>query len=284
MSQAVQQTDVSWSTRIEELVGAGEVQLPPLPEVAIRIQEILSSDSINMRDLGKLLTQDPAIATALLRLANSAAFGGLGRIERLSDAVQRIGLRQVGAIVTGLSLKGHFTEGAPEKLHLLQVLWDHSVTSAFAARNIARTAGANQERAFLGGLLHDCGKVLVLSALDRMEVEGLEFAPSAALMMELMNELHTGLGYGVLTAWELPAELADVARLHEEHVEGADKVLLAVQAANMITRKLGFHLEPDEDLMLIGHPVMDDLGLDDLAVATLMIDMEDHLAEMKRLF
>lgn len=249
----------------------------------MRVQEVLNSPSINMRELGSLLTRDPAIVAALLRLANSAAFGGLGRIERLPTAVQRIGLKQVGAIVTALGLKSHFEHPSPEKKALLGTLWDHSVTSAFAARSIARRVGANQERAFLGGLLHDCGKVLVLAAADRIEEDGLGFEASPELLMELMDQLHAELGYGVLMSWNLPEELAVVARDHSDFVDDADPLLLCVQAANLITRKLGFHLQPDESITLVGHPVMDDLGLDDLTIATMMIDMEDHLVEMKAL-
>ena len=279
-----QATERSLASRITELVENDAVQLPPLPEVAMRVQEVLNSPSINMRELGSLLTRDPAIVAALLRLANSAAFGGLGRIEKLPVAVQRIGLRQVGAIVTALGLKEHFEHPSPEKRAILEVLWDHSVTSAFAARAIARRVGENQERAFLGGLLHDCGKILVLVALDRVEEEGLGFEPSRDLMIELMNELHGELGRGVLARWNLPDELAQVAASHDSYVEDADALLLSVQAANMITKKLGFHLEPDDTITLVGHPVMADLGLDDLTIATLMIDMEDHLAEMRAMF
>ncbi len=281
MMQTVEATEMSLAARVTALVGNDQVQLPPLPEVAMRVQEVLGSDQINMRELGSLLTRDPAIVAALLRLANSVAFGGLGRIEKLPAAVQRIGLKQVGAIVTALGLKGHFEHPSPEKRALLEALWDHSVASAFAARAIARRVGENQERAFLAGLLHDCGKVLVLKAVDKIEEEGLGFAASRELLVELMTQLHPSLGHRVLVEWNLSEELAVIARDHHEVDEGADTMMLCVQAANLITRKLGFHLEPDETIALVGHPVMDSLGMDDLTIATMMIDMEDHLAEMK---
>ena len=279
----VAKNETSLAAQIATLVANDEVALPPLPEVAMRVQEVLSSPTINMRELGSLLTRDPAIVAALLRLANSAAFGGLGRIEKLPVAVQRIGLRQVGALVTALGVKTHFEHPSPEKREILGVLWEHSVTSAFAARAIAKRVGSNQERAFLAGLLHDCGKVLVLTAMDKIEEERLGFEPSRELLMELMTELHGTLGYTVLTSWNLPEELALVARDHGVFDDDADTLLLCVQAANLITTKLGFHLVPDETITLVGHPVMVDLGLDDMAIATMMIDMEDHLAEMKAL-
>ena len=182
MMEAVQETGQSLAFRIREMVTADEVQLPPLPEVAMRVQEILSSEIADTKELDRLISEDQAIVAALLRLANSAAFGGLRQVEDLSTAIQRIGLRQVGALVTGLSLKGHFNQGTGIKKELFEVLWDHAVTSAFAARAIARTVGFDSEKAFLAGLLHDCGMVLVLTAVARIEKMGEDLRPTRNML------------------------------------------------------------------------------------------------------
>ncbi len=255
-----------------------------LPEVAIRAQEILSSPELDTRELGEVLTGDQAIAAALLRLANSAHFGGMQEVNTVLGAVQRIGMREVGAIVTGLSLKGHFDHPSPDKKALLQALWDHAITTAFAAQVLAQRVGVDEERAFLGGLLHDCGKVLVLSCVDKMENDGPGFTLSRELILELMDDLHCELGCHLLVSWNIPGELATVARDHQIRIPGASDLLLCVQAANMITRKMGFHLSPDPELNLTGRPIIEDLGINDIELATLMIDMEDHLEEMKSLF
>ncbi len=285
MTGVVQQTSRSLASRVRALVEADDVQLPPLPEVATRVQQILSSDDPDMRELDQLLSQDPAIVAALLRLANSAVFGGLRRVEGLSTAIQRIGFRQLGAIVTGLSLKGHFSKGSGVKKELLGVLWDHSVTSGFAARAIALLVGADSEKAFLAGLLHDSGKVLVLTAVDKLEEHGFADPPTREVLVELMDELHAELGYGVLTEWNLPEDVASIAKTHEdENADSSDQVLACVKAANLITRKLGFHLQPDPEMSVVENPVIENLDLDDMTVATMMVEMEDHLLEMKQLF
>jgi HD-like signal output (HDOD) protein len=285
MTGVVEQSSRSLASRVRALVEADDVQLPPLPEVATRVQQILSSDSADMQELDRLLSQDPAIVAALLRLANSAVFGGLRRVEDLSMAIQRIGFRQLGAIVTGLSVKAHFSQGSGVKKELLAVLWDHSVTSGFAARAIAMLVGAESEKAFLAGLLHDSGKVLVLTAVNKLEEHGFAEAPTRDVLIELMDELHAELGYRVLTEWNLPGDVASIAKMHEdEEPANNDQLLSCVMAANLITRKLGFHLEPDPEMSVIEHPVIESLGLDDITVATMMVEMEDHLLEMKQLF
>jgi HD-like signal output (HDOD) protein len=103
MTRTVELTGTSLATRIMELVEDSRVQLQPLPEVAIRAQELVSDRQASVRHLGDLLSEDPAIVAALLRLANSPVFGGLGRIDTLTAAVQRIGVRQVAVIVTGVT-------------------------------------------------------------------------------------------------------------------------------------------------------------------------------------
>lgn len=285
MTGVVEQTSRSLASRVRALVEADDVQLPPLPEVATRVQEILSSDEADMAELDRLLSEDPAIVAALLRLANSAVFGGLRRVEGLAMAIQRIGFRQLGAIVTGLSVKGHFAGGRGVKKELLEEIWDHSVTSGFAARSIALLVGADSEKAFLAGLLHDSGKVLVLTAVNKLEKHGFAEPPTKDVLIELMDELHAELGYGVLTDWNLPEDIAEIARSHEgADAEAADSLLACVNAANLITRKLGYHLNPDPEISVIEDPIIENLGLDDMTVASMMVDMEDHLLEMKQLF
>ena len=284
MENTVVATETSLASKVRELVASDSVQLPPLPAVAVKAREMLASENFQTSALGELLGQDAAIVASLLRLANSAAFGGLGRVENLSSAMQRIGFRQVGAIVTGLCLKGHFEHPSPEKRALLEVLWDHTVTSAFAARSIASRIGVDGERAFLSGLLHDCGKVLVLRAVDHLEEEVLDYPVTEDLVRELMEVLHAELGHRVLTDWNLPEEVCEVALNHGRRGAKGDDLMLCVKAANLITRRLGFHLDPDPELTVAEDPIIEDLGLDDLTIATLMVDMEDHLSEMKNLF
>lgn len=277
-------TEQSLASRIAELVESDSVQLPPLPAVVLKARELLSSDNVNAKALGTLLAEDAAIVAALMRVANSASFGGLGRIDNLNSAIQRIGQRQVGAIIMGLGLKNTFRHNQPAKARVLELLWNHSVTSAFAARAIAGRIGLDPERAFLAGLLHDCGKVLVLSALDAIEHRDATEMVTEGAMIELMNALHCELGHRVLQSWKLPDDVAEVALVHHAKAHAGQELVLVVQAANLITRRLGFHLEPDPTLSVVDDDIIDELGLTDVQVATMMVDMEIHLEEMRKLF
>jgi putative nucleotidyltransferase with HDIG domain len=284
VNTVVQTTGSSLAQRITDLIDADEIPLPSLPAVVMKAQQLLASDNASAGALSNLLSQDPAMVAALMRLANSATFGGLGRVESLNSAIQRIGQSQVGAIVTGIGLKDQYQHADPARASVLKVLWTHSVTSAFAAKTIASKIGVNAERAFLAGLLHDCGKVLVLTALDVLKKKGELRAVTPDTVRDLVHALHSLLGHRVLTAWGFPVTVAEAALLHHEPAQSGQDLILLVQAANLITRRLGYHLQPDPTISVVGDPVVEELGLTDVQIAALMVDMEMHLEEMQRLF
>lgn len=284
MAPVVATTEQSLAQHIIDLIDADQVPLPSLPAIVVKAQQLLASDSVSPAALSNLLSQDAAMVAALMRIANSATFGGLGRVDSLNAAIQRIGQTQVGAIVTGIGLKDQYDHRDPVRAKTLRALWTHSVTSAFAARTIAHKIGINVERAFLAGLLHDCGKPLVLSAMDVLRKKGKFRSVTPVVMCELTRSLHTLLGNRVLVSWSFPDEVAQAALLHHEPALPGQDMVLLVQAANLITRRLGYHPEPDPETTVVDHPVIAELGLSDVQVAALMVDMELYLEEMQRLF
>lgn len=273
------------ATRIRELVQSGEVALPPLPEIATRLIDLLRNEkAADPHSVSALVRNDPAIAASILRLANSASFGGLRHIEELDMAVARLGLRQVSALVTAISHKGHFAHADPERRELLHRLWDHSIVCAMGAKHLAGLAGDDRGEAFLAGLLHDVGKLMVLEALDRIEASGRTSA-TPVVVRELMELLHTELGHEVLVSWKIPEPVCRAAlHHHDSNTAPEDLLVLRVQAANSIARKLGSSDEPDPDLDLFEDPAVDGLHLTDLELATLMVDVEDEILQVRSLF
>lgn len=275
----------SLAAQIREAVGSGVLTLPPLPEAAARVLGLLRDEAgVDASRLAELIELDPTMAAAVLRAANSAAFGGLRALSEVGPAVARLGARQVGAVVTSASVKGHFTSGVPAKMALLHTLWDHAVATATTCRRLAASGGGDPAEAFLAGLLHDTGKLLVLKGVDRLEESGTGTL-TATVVQELMAMLHPDLGYRALVAWKIPEPICEVALQHHSPAPaGSQPLLLRVQAANAIARKLGAHERPAPDLDLMEVPAVDRLNLGELEVAALMVDVEDDLARIRGLF
>jgi HD-like signal output (HDOD) protein len=273
----------SLAEQIRQLGEDGEITLPPLPEIATRLAELLQDEeSAETRQVAELIEKDPAIASAILRMANSASFAGMKPVTDVNASVARLGMRQVSLLVTAIAHKGHFTTSDPRKVDLLHALWDHAVATAIAARHLAAAGGDDRSEAFLAGLLHDTGKLLVLKGIDHLEKKKRQPAMTMPVVEELMSMLHARLGHVVLTAWNIPVPACRAA-LHHHDAEPHDLLVLRVQAANAIARKLGAHPHPDPDLVLVDVPAVERLNLGDLELATLIVDVEDEFQQVRAL-
>lgn len=283
MSETAQ---LSIADTIKQLIETDTVQLPPLPRVAMKLKAMLDSDEADARKVSQLIETEPAMAASVMRVANSTAFGGLRAVTELPQAIARLGMKQVSSIVTALALKGHFVDESKEKRARLQALWDHSIGSAFSARQIATKIQEDPDQAFLAGLLHDVGQLLVLKAVDHLEADpAFETPITDTVRDELMDGMHPELGHDALTNWKLPEPVCLAARHHEDPEEkSSDALLLCVQAAILVTKKMGLHADPVPEINLLAEPVIEAIGISDVELAELMIDLEDELEEVRKLF
>ena len=271
--------------KIRRAVERGEIHLPPLPQVVSQIEGLLADGSqASTKRIAELIRSEPAMAATVLRMANSAAFGGLHRISDLSHAVARLGFRQVSSVVTALAHSGHFRSKDPGMEPMLKTLWGHAVSTALGAKRLAESMSADPEESFIAGLLHDTGKLLVLKAVDCIESEKKPSNVTPAVLDELMDTLHTELGHQTLVSWHLPEPICQVAlRHHEEELDFEEMLTIRVQVADGITRKIGEHPKPEPDLDLLELRSVELLNLSDLELASLIVDLEDEVAEVKRL-
>jgi HD-like signal output (HDOD) protein len=270
---------------VRRIVDGGKIALPPLPNLVNRLMELLKDqDRASSRKVANLVGTDPAVAATLLRWANSAAFGGLNPVSDLSLAIARIGFRQVTSAVTALAHSGHFRSDDPVKSRLLESLWGHAVTTAMASKHIAGLTGGEPEQSFVAGLLHDTGKLLVLRAVDHLETrDGVDITPP--VLDELMDVLHTELGHRTLASWRVPEPICHAAlHHHDEEVDPDHPLAVRVQAADAVACKMGFHLKPDPEMDLVSLPAIEYLNLSDIEMASMMVDLEDQIAEVRNLF
>ena len=276
----------SVADQIRALVKKGEVSLPPLPELATRLLQLLrDEDRADLNTAGALIEREPAMAASVLRMANSASFGGLRRLEDPGEAIGRLGLRQVSSLVTAVSHRGHFESGDPERKQSLRVLWDHAVATALASKSLAAREGADLAESFLAGLLHDTGKLLVLKGADHLESHAGVPPLSANAVDELMDVLHCELGEQTLAQWRLPEAICRVARRHHDDATApGDPLLMRVRVGDAVARKLGAHLHPEPELNLLELPAVEQLQLGDLEVAALMVDVEEEFSRVRQLF
>lgn len=272
----------SMAKRIETAILEGTVAMPTMPDLCHRIIETTRSETADANQLALLLEHEPATLAGVMRVANSASFAGLRPVGDMMSAVTRLGFRHVSLIATMVLHKGLFTSDTMENRARLTRLWDHSVASAMASRRLAVEAGVDPTEAFLAGLLHDTGCLLIIKAIDQLGTRTGEVAPSEETILEIHALLHARLGAHAIESWKLPSSVARVAlRHHDVHIEAGDMLVAVVQVADALSRRMFAHTPDDAAIDLMQVPGVEVLHLSELELAALLVDVEDEFAHLK---
>lgn len=216
--------------------------LPTLPEVALRIQELLRTDEVSIARVVKEIQSDPALTVRLLRVANSAAVRGGRNVDSIQQAVTRLGLEYTRLLVNGLVLEQMFRSDNPALRERLRRCWCESVEVAALARAVAAHCTLLQpEMAMLGGLVHRIGTLPIL----RMAEAHAELIPSPEALDEVIGELCPRVGKMVLRAWNFPVELVELPalwpQLDRDHGGVADYADVVIVAVTRLRSHYGQH-------------------------------------------
>jgi putative nucleotidyltransferase with HDIG domain len=268
--------------RINQLIDTGKLNLPVCNPAILQLSSALASGSQHINEIEKLIITDQALVAEILRAANSPFYCGLSPVRSIRNAIVRLGLQQVQRLMVLASEQAQYRARDGELNQLLNKLWQHASTSGIAAQWLATRLQMSgfEEICFLGGLLHDIGKLIILRAIDEIKkVDGPDMIVSADLLQEILSTTHCELGYKLLQSWNLPEEYCSIARDHHANELPADNVSLAiVRLANESCRKLGVGLESSPDLVLAATPEAGMLRISELLLAELEVMLEDHLA------
>jgi putative nucleotidyltransferase with HDIG domain len=190
-----------------------ELILPTIPEVAFKIRRAINDEKANSSKIARIVQIDPSITARLIKISNSPMYRGRKRIESCPEAITRIGLKAAQDIVTAFSLKAVFTARSPFIRHRMIELWSHSsFVAAISAVLAYKAKGFDPDRAMLAGLIHDIGKVPILTFADRH----IELAENTAHLDETIDRMHRLIGLNIIRQWNFPADFDDVV-IHSEN-------------------------------------------------------------------
>lgn len=152
---------------VVDLIKRDNVNVPPYPVVAMRLQRLVGEEDFGMGDLQRVIGGDPVLAATILRYANSAAFRGVTPTSTLEAAITRIGANEVCKIAIATSVGAHaIVTGCLSSLR--RRYWRISMTSAMLCRALAYWRKSNPEEAFICGLLHDFGQVVATACFEEV--------------------------------------------------------------------------------------------------------------------
>jgi HD-like signal output (HDOD) protein len=219
--------------------------LPTLPEIHLRIARALEQEYPNVADVSRMLSLDPVLSGRVIRMANSALFGGSGRTGSVKEAILRIGTLETRNVVITAAVMNTFDRST--SCFDLREFWKLAIASALLARQIGRDLRFREpEQAYLAGLVHCLGEaILALYFPDRF-ARAIEDARSeeCALVEAVWAEFgftHPGLCARVLEKWNFSPEIVEAVEYQLDPGEAPNAALLAsvVFAADRICRDLG---------------------------------------------
>lgn len=260
--------------------------LPPLPEVAQRVLKASRDPEVGVNDLAQLIGEDAVMASKVIRLANSPLYSGLTEIHDLRSACMRIGLHQVANAAQAVTFSGLFVSSKPQYRAVLQEFWRHAVASAYGAQAIARlTAAPEADALFLMGLLHDIGKLAMLTVTAKAADGPLARLKSHPdLFQEVLDAWHPLVGLHTVRHWRLPNLFGVVALCHEQPALTPNQNWLpAVHTVCLASLLAHACVHPDsegEHGSLVNHLSARYLNLNDLKLAGLRVDLEDTLSNI----
>ena len=265
----------------DEFMGSDKTVLLPFDRSSLRIQQEIGKEEPSAQLIEKLIVSDPALTSQVLRMANSAFYRGLTKVSTVRNAMVRIGITEIGNIVSLVTHRKNFHSKDAVIREILTKLWVHSVGCAIGSQWLALRRGLKDQchEAFIAGLLHDVGKLFLITTIDAIMTSGrITSRPSPELMNELMESMHVKYGYSLLKNWNLPEVYCEIALRHHEEECGDDNlILLLVRLSNFACHKMGIGSHEDPSLLLAATPEAHSLGLSELALAELEIKLEDSV-------
>lgn len=227
-------------------------ELPPLPRALTEALRVVRSDSLSAGGCVQAIEQDAVLAARMLRLANSPFYGACGRVSSVGDAVRLLGLRTVASVVVAVSMHSLLARWHEGDSHLFQAYWQHAVATATAARELASAAGVDPDEAFLAGLLHDLGRLVLAvfvpgpARLARAHAMTEDIDPRDA-EARFIGRAHDDVGAAVAGHWLLPEPIVAAIGLHHAPPPAAECSTAALAAVTHVADAIAHAMDLADD-------------------------------------
>jgi putative nucleotidyltransferase with HDIG domain len=258
--ESVAETVARFRERFLEKIAAREFELPMLPEVASKVLAASQDANCDARKLSDMIHKDAALAGHVLRISNSALYGGTVPIVSLQQAVSRLGMKKIReiALLVACQTKVFSVPGHDAQI---RALFKHCVAAGAYAQEIARLRRWNVEEAFLAGLLHDAGKPVLLQLLVDMQKE-LALGIESGMLEDVLDEMHGSVGGQLVESWKLPERMAEAISMHHRphDAQTAEQLAMTIRMADDLAHFAMETKDVDEEL-LRHHPMLVPLNL-----------------------
>jgi putative nucleotidyltransferase with HDIG domain len=235
---------------IARRIAQNRLAVPSMPAVAVKCLDLLRDQDAKFSQLAAIVEKDPLIASRLLRIVNSPAYGGREPITSIENAISRLGMKPFRTILIELSAREVFVSKSQRIREAFRGIWEHCLAVGILARDVAsRLPGsADGDAAYLAGLFHDVGKPVVGALLleaERTLIEELdEPFMTDTLWLRVVDDAHRDVGAALAAHWNLPPAVAKAIGGCDAYEESAGRGSCTnlVRYANALTKRQGIYV------------------------------------------
>jgi len=225
----------------------GDISLPSLPDVVLKIRKLLESENCTFDLISQAVSVDPVLVSRLFVFANSAYYNRANiKADTLDAAISRLGFQVVRNTAMSLAMKQLYNTDTRDAVarHVREV-WSHGIRLSCMAYAIARAQSQlNQETAYLCGLMHEVGKLYILTKAEDFP----EFLGEPEKLESVMQEWNPQVSKSIVESWGFPDEVVESTdpETYAHPDTDAEATLLDVIVAADLLLKLGDQ-EPDSE-------------------------------------
>lgn len=186
--------------------------LPTLPEVALRVRDTLEDESKGLPEVAQVITSDTAVSARLIQIANSPLLRASRQIDTVEMAVNRMGGDMVRNLVMSIVMEQMFQATTDATDKRLRSLWEHSTTVAAISHTVAsKFTQLKPDQALLAGLVHDIGSLPIITRAEDVP----DLLRNTDMLDRIITQTHNEVGRAILTKWNFPQDIIDVASYHD---------------------------------------------------------------------
>jgi len=229
--------------------------LASLPHVAGRVLKLIQGKKAEIKEIAKIIEADPILTMKLLRVANSPIFATRSEITSIQHALMLLGMKRISNIVLSVSIYSKFFINTHKQAAmLLERFFQHSFLTGTTAKSLTYAIRRQyDENEFVGGLLHDIGKMAMLQVHPKeysmvrqlIREEGIN---DLAAEKEVFGENHIEVGQQIAHLWKLPEEVMRIIAFYRnpEANEIHRELVAIVSFSDLYVEKKAYALRPNE--------------------------------------
>lgn len=265
--------------------------LPTLPTVFSRVSQLMADPNVTAKSLANVIETDPAISMKLLKIVNSPFFGFSRKIMTVHDAVVLLGFNATRNTVLSVSIIRALPNRNKVEGFSMDQFWKHSICTGLIARFLARRYQLDPEKAFVAGIIHDIGKVILEQYFENEIVRVLETMASKKINfydaeLEVYGGTHCDLGSYLADKWNLPIPLIEVIDMHHTPAEAVEdpRLVSVVHIANAVGKGLGYGFSPGDHYTDLDSYAFSRLDISASELEEWLEDIREEISVSQQLF